>query len=167
MNIFAIDENPILAAMGLCDSHVVKMCLETTQLLSTHSQIINGRNPSLYRPTHHNHPCRRWLNEDQSNINWLIIHGNALFMEYAHRYRRDHKSEEVFHRAAMSTYSDNLDHRGKNHTPFALAMPDEFVEDDRVQSYRNYYIHKSQTLERFTYTKRTPPAFLITAGVEV
>ena len=51
MNIFVVDTYPVLAARALCDRHVVKMVLETAQILST----ISG---GPYRPTHQNHPLR-------------------------------------------------------------------------------------------------------------
>ena len=35
MNIFVLDTNPITAAQMQCDKHVVKMVLETAQILST------------------------------------------------------------------------------------------------------------------------------------
>ena len=35
MNIFFLDENPKHAAQMQCDKHVVKMVLETAQMLST------------------------------------------------------------------------------------------------------------------------------------
>jgi hypothetical protein len=35
MNIFALDESPMFAAQFHCDKHVVKMVLETAQILST------------------------------------------------------------------------------------------------------------------------------------
>lgn len=33
MNIFAVDENPVMAAVSLCDKHVHKMAIESAQLL--------------------------------------------------------------------------------------------------------------------------------------
>ena len=35
MNIFFLDKNPYVAAHKQCDKHVVKMVLETAQMLST------------------------------------------------------------------------------------------------------------------------------------
>jgi hypothetical protein len=34
MNIFVLDDDPKKAAEMLCDRHVVKMCVETAQILS-------------------------------------------------------------------------------------------------------------------------------------
>jgi hypothetical protein len=42
MNIFVIHENPIIAAREHCDKHVVKMILESAQMLSTSHRILDG-----------------------------------------------------------------------------------------------------------------------------
>ena len=34
MNIFATDENPIIAARNLCDKHINKMIVESAQMLA-------------------------------------------------------------------------------------------------------------------------------------
>ena len=58
MNIFVLDYDPELAAQMQCDKHVVKMVLESTQMLHT----INAKHelPYTYKPTHMNHPCVKW-----------------------------------------------------------------------------------------------------------
>jgi histidyl-tRNA synthetase len=40
MNIFVLDEDPAKAARMLCDAHVVKMIVESAQLLSTHERLL-------------------------------------------------------------------------------------------------------------------------------
>ena len=42
MNIFALDNDPETAAKYACDKHVVKMCTESAQLLSTAHRLIDG-----------------------------------------------------------------------------------------------------------------------------
>ena len=41
MNIFVTDLDPFIAAKNLCDVHIIKMILETCQLLSTQDRL-NG-----------------------------------------------------------------------------------------------------------------------------
>ena len=43
MNIFVLDKNPIKAAQQHCDKHVVKMILESAQMLSTAHRILDGK----------------------------------------------------------------------------------------------------------------------------
>ena len=53
MNIFVLSECPIEAAQMQCDKHVVKMIVETAQMLCT-----VGTGP--YKRTHASHPCTVW-----------------------------------------------------------------------------------------------------------
>ena len=42
MNIFELDENPLVCASMHCDKHVVKMPIEYAQLLSTAHRVLDG-----------------------------------------------------------------------------------------------------------------------------
>ena len=56
MNIFYLDEKPMTAARMHCDKHVVKMILESAQMLSTAHRILDGNDYAdrrgLYKATH-------------------------------------------------------------------------------------------------------------------
>ena len=43
MNIFYLDKDPIEAAKQSCDKHVVKMIVESAQMLSTAHRMIDGK----------------------------------------------------------------------------------------------------------------------------
>ena len=43
MNIFILDKNPIKAAREHCDKHVVKMIVESGQMLSTAHRLLDGK----------------------------------------------------------------------------------------------------------------------------
>jgi hypothetical protein len=83
MNIFVSDPNPVLSAYALDDRRLVKMILESAQMLSF---AMRGRGPSfelqalLYGlgKAHHNHPCTKWVLESQANFDWLWTHANAM-----------------------------------------------------------------------------------------
>lgn len=144
MNIFVLDTDPVKAAQMMCDKHVVKMVLETAQILST---VMAEIFPSdmWYKPTHRNHPCVKWASESYENFRWLYYHGWALKEEYAYRYGKRHKSTDILNEVRWllntdlrSTFSEIA------RTPFVLAMPDDCKLDDPVVSYRLYYMkHKS------------------------
>jgi hypothetical protein len=87
VNIFATDPNPAISAIALDDKRLVKMVLETAQILSTAYPGI-----TTYKPTHSNHPCVAWANADITNARWLIEHGFALAYEYSRRFCREHAS---------------------------------------------------------------------------
>lgn len=100
MNIFFLDHNPKKAAEYHCDKHVVKMCLEYAQILSTCYHICSkdkseGKQllSSLYKPTHVNHPCVKWACESYLHYTWLCCLWAHTLFEYSNRYGgKDHKS---------------------------------------------------------------------------
>jgi hypothetical protein len=92
MNIFAIDPDPIICAEELDNKRVVKMVLETCQLLSTAINVTGGIGP--YRTTHVNHPCSIWVRETRANYDWTVEHFQALLSEYTHRYGKTHKCHQ-------------------------------------------------------------------------
>jgi len=102
MNIFFLDRSPIKAAKYLCDKHVCKMIIETTQILSTvirlHAEergITLFGSEDLYQITHRNHPCIKWARKSVHNFNWLVTHGLGICSEYRTRYNKTHKCEKI------------------------------------------------------------------------
>lgn len=137
MNIFVLDRDINKAAAYHCDKHVVKMCLEYAQLLSTTANtVINDR--VGYKTTHINHPCSVWARESAANARWLAALLVALGREYTSRYNKVHASVDVGVRAAWTAIKHMPD---KGLTPFAQAMPDKYKDADPVVAYRRYYIH--------------------------
>lgn len=153
MNIFATDPDPTRSAEVLCNRHVVKMTLETAQLLSS---AVRLRAPEalaldLYRTTHKNHPSSVWVRATRENFRWAVRHGLALAAEYSRRYGKEHASARIIRAAAFH------DHRIPDgpRTVFALAMPDEFkpigapLDDDAAcKAYRMYIADKYATWKR-------------------
>lgn len=133
MNIFVLDRDPIQAAQWHCDAHVVKMVLETAQLLSTAHHLTGSTAP--YHATHVNHPCAVWARASIINYIWLCDLGLELCREYTSRYGRTHACEPVLLELADDT--PDLPCRGL--TPFAQAMPREHRGSDAVEAYRRYY----------------------------
>jgi hypothetical protein len=89
MNIFVTSLDPKECALNLDDKRLVKMVLETAQILSTVCSL-NGKKVT-YKPTHANHPCIKWTKETDSNYEWLFAHFIALCAEYTHRFNKIHK----------------------------------------------------------------------------
>ena len=93
MNIFFTSDCPEKCAEYLDDKRVVKMCLETVQMLSTAINEHGGQ--GVYKSTHANHPSNVWARETLTNYYWLTTHAIALGIEYKKRYNRNHKSIEA------------------------------------------------------------------------
>lgn len=136
MNIFVLDMDLQACARAHYDRHVVKMCLEYAQILSTAARL-RGFDHRGYKSTHVNHPCVQWATEPQ-NWSWLLRLAEALGAEYTERYGRIHASTT----ALLDLPAELLNTwEGRYEIPhnFALAMPEEYHRDDAVESYRAYY----------------------------
>jgi hypothetical protein len=149
MNIFVLDTNPSKAAKLLCDQHVVKMIVESAQMLCTTHWLTGGQ--AQYKATHRNHPCTIWCKESTQNYKWLVKHALSLCKEYTLRYGKTHKTQEV-----IKWCADNIPALPKTKlTDFAQAMPDEYkVSCDAVQAYKNYYIGEKIKFGRWLHSTR-------------
>lgn len=146
MNIFVVDRDPIIAARQLCDKHVVKMTLETTQLLCTVSWKFDV--PAPYKQTHKNHPCTLWAGETVDNWKWLVDHGLELSEEYSRRYGKVHACKSKLEWCLESGGRPKLG----GLKPFAQAMPDEFRDKDAVEAYRKYYIGAKAAIAKWKFS---------------
>lgn len=136
MNLFVLDRDPALAASYHCDKHVVKMIVETAQLLCTAHHIEGSLDVATipYRKTHANHPCAHWVRESSANYSWACCLGLELCLEYTRRYSKIHKSQAVIE-WAMENYLRN----DGELTPFPQCMPEQYHDEDVVEAYRRYY----------------------------
>ena len=179
MNIFYVDRDPVKAAQMMCDKHIVKMILESAQMLCTAKRALdgteyydktkNGRKikrwrhpnpnlePILYKAGWIKHPSTQWLFESAYNYVWLYQHFMALNEEWKKRYghTRDH--------VAVQKLGDILSTPPKNAvinkiaTPIKPAMPDYCkVDGDGVASYRNYYILEKKRLATWKAPAKPP-----------
>jgi len=152
MNIFAVDQDPVAAAQALHDQHVVKMVLESAQMICTIVRKFGHDTP--YKPTHAHHPCVVWAARSNRNAHWLYRHAMALCTEYTHRFGRRHKSQDVIETfgplMVMCCWEGRLE-------AFAQAMPDDCKRADPVDGYRTYY--RQHKLASARYTNRQPPAW--------
>lgn len=131
----------------MCDAHVVKMILESCQLLSTHDRL-NGLVENRYKSTHINHPCRKCLNNINNYI-WLCKHLNALLTEYTYRYHKIHKCYDMF---LKNWYKFVRQEIKFTNCTFPKCMPDECkISDDVTECYIKFYEYKSKVMKRFTY----------------
>ena len=134
MNIFYLDKNTDKCAQYHNDKHVVKMILETAQLLCGAHWVTGGEAP--YKLSHKNHPCAIWVRSDLNNYMWLCELGIKLCWEYSHRYGKTHKTYDVI----LWCCDNHPDIPNNRFSAPPLAMPDEYKELCHVQSYRNYYM---------------------------
>lgn len=155
MNIFVLSRCPKKAAMYQVNSHVVKMVLESCQLLcSAHHNYPTYQLPDkFYKLSHQNHPCSSWTRWSTENYSWLATHAIALCEEYTYRYGKIHASQQLIE--WCRDHVPNLPF--KSMSEFALAMPDEYKRGDAVKSYRAYYFHDKRKNIKCEWTRREPP----------
>jgi hypothetical protein len=176
MNIFYLSNNPKKAAEYHLDKHVVKMILESAQLLCTSHRILDGTqlvcqettksgnvrnikryilsnnkfNKLLYNATHINHPCAKWVRDSINNYDWLYQLFIHLCDEYTFRYGKKHKTD-ILLRELLKTAPKNIPN-----TEFTLpaqAMPKQYKSSDPVIAYRNYYINEKHSFAKWTIRK--------------
>lgn len=155
MNIFILDNDIEKCARYHCDQHVVKMILESVQILCTALNKKGMQTP--YRSTHVKHPCVLWVEESYDNFLWLRELALALNNEYRYRYgkQEDHKSIAVLAAISESEFAR------KGLTEFAQAMPDEYkVPGDAVLAYRRFYRGEKMGFAR--WTRRRAPSWINT-----
>jgi hypothetical protein len=135
MNIFFLDYDPKKCAQYHNDKHVVKMILETAQLLCGVHWVIGNEAP--YKLSHKNHPCSIWVRSSLENYLWLCELGLELCIEYEYRYGKKHKTYDVI----MWCILNKPNISDVEFTTPPLAMPDHCkIENNPIKSYRNYYM---------------------------
>jgi hypothetical protein len=92
MNIFVVDQDPVVCAQALDDLRLNKMIIETAQLLSTAMRYYGYTGNDIYKSTHINHPCAVWARMTTSNYKWLYSYLEALGDEYYMRRCKVHKT---------------------------------------------------------------------------
>lgn len=158
MNIFVLNNDPYQSAIDQCDKHVVKMILESCQMMCTAHRVMHGEmvigktakgrnvkrwiledesnNQTFYMATHVNHPCNVWVRESFENYVWLHQHTEGLVSEFHFRNKKSHACEPLI--KMLEAPPSNIKRNGL--TSFALCMPEEYHQtNDPVQSYRDFY----------------------------
>jgi hypothetical protein len=159
VNIFYLDADPKLAAQFHMDRHVIKMVLETAQMLSAAHRVLDGDHwlalsgegpvpimaprwdnlpgKRCLAPTHLSHPCTVWARSCRANYEWLFELFEALYCEKVHRYGGGHVTFEAFHEFLSRPPKAIPDSPS---TEPAQAMPEEYrIHGDPVEAYRRYY----------------------------
>jgi hypothetical protein len=165
------------AAEALVDKHVVKMILESAQLLSTAHRVLDGveiegksqtgrkakrwilpdaREGVIYMATHMNHPSAVWCRNSVQNYDWLVDHMFALMREYTHRYGKTHK---CYGEISYMLQSPPKNLKDWDWTPMPSCMAEEYIiSDNPIINYRNYYREGKKNLHK--WTNRSAPSWL-------
>lgn len=167
MNIFVLDNDAATSARMMCDKHVVKMILESCQLLSTAHHVLDGdvlvvdsgkrkyktsicTKKNICKATMINHPCTIWARESRDNYLWLWRHAYALCKEYTRRYNKVHAMESML---MLELYDPPINITRGKLTPFAQAMPEQYKDTNAVVAYRKYYLAEKVRFAKWKFTE--------------
>lgn len=180
MNIFYLDPDPVVCAQNHYDSHVIKMPLESAQMLSTTMRLVHSQRfcdeHGVYKLTFKNHPSTQWVRSHRSAFEYTYKLFEALLNEYKHRYGRTHASSFLL-KACQEFLKESTWNTVTEFSPPPCAMPSMYKRDsnnqpfrynpkaanvlqkpDSLLSYREYYKSGKATLRK--YTNRTEPEWL-------
>ena len=145
MNIFYLNRDPVKAAQIQYNKHVVKMILESAQMLCTaHHHYDNGHNVP-YKKAHYNHPSTIWCRQNSRQYYWLFHHMLALGDEYTKRYNKTHLSiTKCFD--VLKDCPVGMPLGGEFNEP-PQCMPEQYkVPGCSVTAYWNYYEREKHTV---------------------
>lgn len=142
MNIFVTSADPVECAHVLDDKRVIKMVLESAQLLS--NALPDGVAP--YRRTHINHPCSLWVAKSVANYAWLYAHFIALSTEYYKRFHKQHACRRL-----ESVFYDNLSQ--------LVSLPsagEQFVNCTPLKSLPVFDAYRETLISKWSQDARPP-----------
>jgi len=155
MNIFYLDRDPKIAAQMHCDRHVIKMILESAQMLSTAHRVLDtdlyADKVGLYKMAHKNHPSTIWVRSSDEHYNWMYSLMLSQMEEYTYRYDKHHATERLIE--PLRLLPTSIENNGFVDPP--MCMPEYCKKDDVVSSYQNYYIEEKSDFA--TWKRRAMP----------
>ena len=165
MNIFFLDKRPDDCAEMHCDKHVVKMILESAQMLSTAHRVLDEdvAHPDLYKITHKNHPSTIWTRSSKQHYDWLFRLFRMLSEEYTKRYSKKtliknfggefkvHKTWEKLGKI-LGFPPKNIAQKKWEDPP--QCMPDHCKKPDTIDAYRNYYLTEKASISTWKYSNQ-------------
>jgi len=179
MNIFVTDQCPIQSARNLPDKHIVKMPLETCQMLAIiysdwyygigQLHKLDGKPYATKHGAFRKHPCTIWAAESYWNLSWLISHGMALCDEYTARYNKVHACQPAITEAITifeASFDFNVDiYKDSLPMSFTRAMP-EFIKFDTtidsITAYKRYLNTKPWLATNYLRIPSRKPSFITT-----
>lgn len=169
MNIFAIDKCPKISAMHLPDKLLIKMPIESAQMLALVISpwylglgTVPKKAGGFYttdRGAFRNHPCTRWAASSKDHWTWLLEHGLELCAEFRIRYNKEHSCEYSL------KYIEEVIPKGNSSfcNSFIRAMPDVFRYDlsiDDNEAYRRYLVSKKWPLTNYQRKPERMPEWM-------
>jgi hypothetical protein len=138
MNIFVSSFNAKESAQALDDKRLIKMILETAQILSTNINLA-GLRVGPYKTTHQKHPSVIFCRTSHDNYLWLLAHFVHLCNEYEKRFHRVHKCQQ--HTQLFYDSSTDLAYSKEGLTTFPNCTTFKDIKET-TRAYRLYLNEK-------------------------
>jgi len=152
MNIFHLHKDPRICAEYHCDKHVVKMILETGQMLSTayrrHFNECYFYDIDLYKTAYPKHPMTIWVGDSGGNFSWTMKLFEQLLNQYKTRYKKIHKTTRIFN--LLNNNYKYWNELTGDFTPPPQCMPDKYKHEDYITAYKQYYIGEKKRFAKYT-----------------
>lgn len=166
MNLFFLSLCIETLAYLHCDKHVVKMPLETCQMLYTAHRFFESSLDDApltktgkrgYKKTHYNHPITKWVRDSKANYLFACKVGLALCKEYTKRYGKIHACQQhidYLYRNVPTGFS-----KGELTIP-PQAMPEIYKchnpksFNDVISAYKRYYIFEKLGFAKWKNTSK-------------
>ena len=116
MNIFVLHSDPKRCAILHLDKHVVKMILESAQMICTTHHLHPNQDMLYdipYKKSFVNHPCTKWARKSRANFSWLLSNMSHMFLQKVGA----HKSANLI--PSLQKYADDGYFPNEELTPFA------------------------------------------------
>lgn len=165
MNIFVTSYCPAESARNLDDKRVIKMILETAQMLSFVVWQVSGYKGQSYVPGFYKaegvsfakHPCTIWAGKSFQNAMWLRQHGLVMCQVYEEVYGKKHKALPVIKKSLPHLMK--LPYTGP--TAFANCTEDKVSSKPIIHKYREFMDLKwsERDVRPPTWQKRQQPSW--------
>jgi hypothetical protein len=151
MNIFYINEDPIVAARELADDHIRKMQIESAQMLCTTFWHYGHWAP--YKKAHYNHPSTKWTRQSIHHVDWLLNHGFEICSEFKKRYGKTHATENVLEWVRVNKHLLDGKIPTTEFIPPPQCMPEEYKLPDTIEAYKKFYIEDKIGVKGLSWKK--------------
>lgn len=163
MQIFILDYGPKAVPKLMANCHVVKLCLETAQILTgVWKNQGNLKQDWMIGIDNPKHPVIATIT-NKEQIRWTIIYYKYLLLEFELRYGHKHTYWQLAERYAEVFKVDisKEDEFDKEKLTFARGFKDFNTKiEDLVLAYRRYYWHKKVIIKNWKYYVREEPKWL-------
>lgn len=148
----------------------MKMLIETAQMLSTAINLLDpgfyaaaAATNSIYKPTHQNHPCVRWLMVEKEHFCWLVTLFLCMHEEYKFRFEKVHLSFFKVYPAALGFVNKTIPQAEleKMEAPQYFADVSGQTGANVHKNYQRCLFYKWKNDKRIpTWTRRLQPWFI-------